>query len=94
MGLRVRVPFAPALSQPRTGPTTSRSCWTAHNEFADRHHRASPTALRDPIGVHGVFVNGVQVFDGKDYTSLDKGPGQVLDRFLPARAATLASAAQ
>jgi N-acyl-D-aspartate/D-glutamate deacylase len=50
--------------------------------------------LRDPIGVHGVFVNGVRVFDGKDYARLDKGPGQVLDRFLPARAAPLASAAQ
>jgi N-acyl-D-aspartate/D-glutamate deacylase len=50
--------------------------------------------LRDPVGVHGVFVNGVRVFDGKDYAKLDKGPGQVLDRFLPARASTLASAAQ
>ena len=50
--------------------------------------------LRDPIGVHGVFVNGVRVFDGKDYVRLGKGPGQVLDRFLPARAAGLASAAQ
>jgi len=46
------------------------------------------------VGVHGVFVNGVRVFDGKDYARLDKGPGQVLDRFLPARAAPLASAAQ
>ena len=53
-----------------------------------------PRTLRDPIGVHGVFVNGVRVFDGKDYTRLDKGPGQVLDRFLPARAATMATAAQ
>jgi N-acyl-D-amino-acid deacylase len=53
-----------------------------------------PRTLRDPIGVHGVFVNGVRVFDGKDYTRLDKGPGQVLDRFLPARAAAIANAAQ
>jgi len=44
--------------------------------------------------VHGVFVNGVRVFDGKDYARLDKGPGQALDRFLPARAVPLASAAQ
>jgi hypothetical protein len=44
--------------------------------------------------VHGVFVNGVRVFDGQHYTHLDKGPGQVLDRFLPATAASLASAAQ
>jgi N-acyl-D-amino-acid deacylase len=50
--------------------------------------------LRDPIGVHAVFVNGVRVFDGKDYARLDKGPGQVLDHFLPARAAQMASAAQ
>ena len=53
-----------------------------------------PRTLRDPIGVHGVFVNGVRVFDGKDYVRLDKGPGQVLDRFLPARAAPMATAAQ
>src|SRR5215471_5801173 len=50
--------------------------------------------LRDPIGVHGVFVNGVRVFDGKDYVRLEKGPGQVLDRFLPARAGHMAIAAQ
>jgi hypothetical protein len=41
-----------------------------------------------------VFVNGVRVFDSKDYLRLNKGPGQVLDRFLPARAAPTASAAQ
>jgi N-acyl-D-aspartate/D-glutamate deacylase len=39
--------------------------------------------IRDPLGVHGVFVNGVEVFDGRDYRPLGKGPGQVLDRFLP-----------
>ena len=50
--------------------------------------------LRDPIGLHSVFVNGVRVFDGKDYARLSTGPGQVLDRFLPARAAPMASAAQ
>jgi N-acyl-D-aspartate/D-glutamate deacylase len=50
--------------------------------------------LRDPVGVRGVFVNGVRVFDGKNDAKLDKGPGQALDRFLPARASTLASAAQ
>jgi N-acyl-D-aspartate/D-glutamate deacylase len=53
-----------------------------------------PRTLRDPLGVHGVFVNGVRVFDGKEYARLAKGPGQVLDRFLPARRAALASAAQ
>ena len=39
--------------------------------------------LREPTGVHGVFVNGAKVFDGKDYVRHAKGPGQVLDRFLP-----------
>ena len=53
-----------------------------------------PRTLRDPIGVHGVFVNGVRVFDGKDYARLGKGPGQVLDRFLPAQAAPLSNAVQ
>jgi N-acyl-D-amino-acid deacylase len=37
--------------------------------------------LRDPEGVRGVWVNGVQVFDGKRYTALDCGPGRVLRRF-------------
>jgi N-acyl-D-aspartate/D-glutamate deacylase len=39
--------------------------------------------VRDPIGVHGVFCNGVRVFDGKDYARLDKGPGVLLDKFAP-----------
>ncbi|HEX3884629.1 MAG TPA: amidohydrolase family protein [Stellaceae bacterium] len=50
--------------------------------------------LRDPVGVHGVYVNGTRVFDGRDYAKLSKGPGRVLDRFLPARETSLASAAQ
>src|SRR5438094_457522 len=50
--------------------------------------------LRDPVGVHGVFVNGVRVFDGKDYAKLDTGPGQVLDRLLPTRSPDLAPAAE
>ncbi len=37
--------------------------------------------IRKPEGVAGVWVNGVRVFDGKDYVKLEKGPGQVLDRF-------------
>jgi N-acyl-D-aspartate/D-glutamate deacylase len=53
-----------------------------------------PRTLRDPKGVHGVFVNGVKVFDGKDYAKLGKGPGMLLDRFLPARNPVLASAAK
>jgi N-acyl-D-amino-acid deacylase len=37
--------------------------------------------VRDPKGVHGVFVNGVRVFDGENYVRHEKGPGRVLDRF-------------
>ena len=44
--------------------------------------------LRKPTGLHGVFVNGVEVFDGERYTALDQGPGQVLDSFAPSREAT------
>jgi hypothetical protein len=40
------------------------------------------------------LVNGVRVFDGQDYLRHDKGPGQVLNRFLSARANPMASAAQ
>ena len=37
--------------------------------------------IRKPQGVHGVWVNGIQVFDGGDYVNLEGGPGAVLDRF-------------
>jgi N-acyl-D-amino-acid deacylase len=37
--------------------------------------------LRDPLGVHGVWVNGVQVHDGKDYAALERAPGEVLREF-------------
>jgi N-acyl-D-aspartate/D-glutamate deacylase len=37
--------------------------------------------IRRPRGVHGVWVNGVKVFDGERYAALEAGPGQVLDRF-------------
>lgn len=37
--------------------------------------------IRKPEGVAGVWVNGVKVFDGKEYVKLEKGPGRVLDRF-------------
>src|SRR6266478_4678634 len=53
-----------------------------------------PRTIRDPIGVHGVFVNGVRVFDGRDYARLETGPGKVLDRFLPTRSPDLATAAE
>jgi N-acyl-D-amino-acid deacylase len=53
-----------------------------------------PRTIRDPIGVHSVFVNGTRVFDGSNYAKLNTGPGQVLDRFLPARSPQLATAAK
>ena len=37
--------------------------------------------LRDPVGVHGVWVNGVQVHDGRRYLVDGAGPGRVLTRF-------------
>jgi len=38
--------------------------------------------VRAPIGVHGVWVNGLQVFDGAKYSSRhDSGPGRVLRIF-------------
>jgi len=38
--------------------------------------------IRRPQGLHGVWVNGAQVHDGRDYLPLDAGPGHVLRRFL------------
>jgi N-acyl-D-amino-acid deacylase len=37
--------------------------------------------VRDPVGVHGVWVNGVQVHDGKDYLAPAQRPGRVLTEF-------------
>jgi len=37
--------------------------------------------VREPLGVHGVWVNGVQVHDGRDYAALARGPGRVLREF-------------
>jgi N-acyl-D-aspartate/D-glutamate deacylase len=38
--------------------------------------------VRTPVGIHGVWVNGLQVFDGAKYSSRhDDGPGQVLRIF-------------
>ena len=42
--------------------------------------------IRRPVGVHGVFCNRVEVFDGADYVTNGRGPGQVLDRFAPSSA--------
>jgi len=41
--------------------------------------------IRRPIGVHGVFCNGIRTFDGKDYVKHAKGPGHVLDTFNPSQ---------
>jgi len=38
--------------------------------------------LRHPEGVHGAWVNGTQIHDGRDYLPLESGPGQVLTKFL------------
>ena len=40
-----------------------------------------PRTIRQPKGVHGVWVNGTQVFDGTDYVEHAKGPGRVLRDF-------------
>ena len=37
--------------------------------------------VRESRGVHGVWVNGIQVHDGRAYAQLERGPGTVLDRF-------------
>jgi hypothetical protein len=37
--------------------------------------------VREPVGVHGVWVNGVRVHDGRDYAALEHGPGRVLREF-------------
>jgi hypothetical protein len=38
--------------------------------------------LRDALGVHGVWVNGAQVRDGRNYVAAENGPGQVLRDFV------------
>ncbi|HEY6822131.1 MAG TPA: hypothetical protein VI321_08915, partial [Burkholderiales bacterium] len=37
--------------------------------------------VREPRGVHGVWVNGLQVYDGVQYSSRQYGPGHVLRSF-------------
>ena len=41
----------------------------------------APRKVRVPLGVHGVWVNGTQVHDGRSHVRLERGPGAVLDRF-------------
>jgi len=50
--------------------------------------------IRKPVGVHGVFCNGVRTFDGTDYPRHAKGPGQILDRFNTSLGPHMAIAAQ
>ncbi len=38
--------------------------------------------IRHPQGIHGVWVNGEQIHDGRDYLPLESAPGQVLTKFL------------
>ena len=38
--------------------------------------------IRRPTGVHGVWVNGERVFDGREYTR-HEGPGEVIRKFDP-----------
>lgn len=44
--------------------------------------RGGSRMVRDPVGVHGVWVNGVLVHDGTRYAELTHGPGAVLTEFL------------
>jgi N-acyl-D-aspartate/D-glutamate deacylase len=37
--------------------------------------------IREPAGVHGVWVNGVRVTDERGYCALERGPGEVLRRY-------------
>ena len=37
--------------------------------------------MRAPLGVHGVWVNGLGVFDGVKYSAQPDGPGRVLRMF-------------
>jgi len=39
--------------------------------------------IRRPLGVHGVWVNGISVFDGAKYRAEDRRPGHVLRTFAP-----------
>ena len=34
--------------------------------------------IRDPLGVHGVWVNGAHVFDGKEYVPVTRTSGRLL----------------
>jgi N-acyl-D-amino-acid deacylase len=39
--------------------------------------------IRSPRGVHGVWVNGLRVFDGAQYIRRQSGPGSVIKNFDP-----------
>jgi N-acyl-D-aspartate/D-glutamate deacylase len=37
--------------------------------------------VREPVGLHGVWVNGARVHDGRAYLEVDRPPGQILQEF-------------
>ncbi len=37
--------------------------------------------IRESRGLHGTWINGVKVHDGRSYRPLERGPGRVLDAF-------------
>jgi N-acyl-D-aspartate/D-glutamate deacylase len=50
----------------------------------EKHHDlpgGGTRMMRAPLGVHGVWVNGLQVFDGVKYSFLPDGAGRVLRAF-------------
>ena len=63
-------------------PSSTRTPSASPRANGSRTSRAAGSArIRRPLGVHGVFCNGVEVFDGTDYVTNGRGPGHVLDRF-------------
>ena len=36
--------------------------------------------IREPLGVHGLWINGIHVYDGSDYIALNPA-GEVIDSF-------------
>ena len=89
----------PTVAVSRLAQRPTCCCSTPQRSASRRPRSQRPAGRRHPHPARPDrrsrrLVNGVSVFDGKNYVRLDKGPGQVLDRFLPARDAALASAAK
>ena len=60
----------------RLHPETSTGSWTAAGSRADLPDGRKRTILR-PVGVHGVYCNGIGVFEGADYPANGHGPHQI-----------------